>query len=157
MQQVPICGFELTCNDLFVPGGSLGRRASRLSRPKQAQPSEIFYSLLNKDLEAVSDLEIAVKSVFGAVFQSQHSQAELGWRGNSAPGPWKKGSVWFHYLIRLKNAHGRVLNMRWWRHQGRGCYMLLHHLLDLERELGVGGRAWGERVLASKMPLIVCV
>ena len=33
--------------------------------------------------------------------------------GNSAPGPWKKRSVWFHYLIRLKNAHRRVLNKRW--------------------------------------------
>lgn len=38
------------------------RRGSRLSQPKQtALPSEISYSLLSEDLEAVSDLEIAAR------------------------------------------------------------------------------------------------
>ena len=38
MQQVPICGSELACNDLIVPGGSEGRRGSRVSRPEEALP-----------------------------------------------------------------------------------------------------------------------
>ena len=113
MQQVPICGSELACNDLIVPGDSEGRRGSRVSRPEEALP---FWDLLLSTEWGFGGcfwFGNCSQSVFGAVFQSQHSQAELGWRGNSAPGPWKKRSVWFHYLIRLKNAHRRVLNKRW--------------------------------------------
>lgn len=64
----------------YVPGGSEQRRGSRLSQPKQITlPSEISYSLLNKDLETVSDLEIAARVLL--VPFSKVNIPKLNWGG----------------------------------------------------------------------------
>lgn len=65
---------------LYVPGGSMQRRGSRLSQPKQtAFPSELSYSLLSKDLEAVSDLETAARVLL--VPFSKVNIPKLNWGG----------------------------------------------------------------------------
>lgn len=81
------------------------RRGSRVSDLNRHSPSQVSCCPLSKDLEAVSDLEIAVR-VFFKPF-SKVNIPKQNWSGEETM-PLdleKKGSVWFHYLIRLKNAH----------------------------------------------------
>lgn len=66
--------------------------------------------------------------------------------------------MWFHYLIRLKNAQRRVLSKRRWGYQGRGVLCVTGPSCGSGEEAWGGRQSMGQRVkaLASKRQLIVC-